>query len=267
MIRPVEGWRRIDFAELWDYRELFWALCRRDIKVRYRQTVLGASWAILQPLVSMLIFTVIFGRLANIPSEGYPYPVFVFSGLLPWMFFSTVVSSGSAATVGSAQMVSKIYFPRLLVPLSSVGSPFVDLAIASVILVLLMALYGVSPGASLVFLPLCLVGMALVALGIGTAISAITVSYRDFRFVVPFMVQIWMYITPVVYPPSFIPESWRWLLYLNPMTGFVDGFRAAFLDKPVSIAVLLISLVYASAIFYVGLKYYRKVEQRFADVI
>ena len=267
IIRPTSGWKKIDLAELWQYRELLLAFCMRDIKVRYKQTVLGATWAILQPLVTMVIFTVIFGRLAKIPSDGYDYQVFVYAGLLPWMFFANTVSTSSGSLVGSAHMVSKIYFPRLVVPLSSVGSGLVDFLVSTVILLLLMLVYQVDWTWRLTLAPFFLLGVMLTALGIGTALSALTVSYRDFRYVVPFMVQIWMYLTPVVYPVSFIPERWQWLLFLNPMSGYIDGFRSVFLGKPFDVTAILFSVVITAVVFVFGLRYFRKVEQRFADII
>lgn len=253
--------------ELWEYRELLLAFCVRDIKIRYKQTVLGAAWAILQPLVTMLIFSIIFGRLAGIPSDGFPYPVFVYSGLLPWMLFSNAISSSSGSMVGSAHMVSKIYFPRVVIPFSAVGSGLVDFAVSACILLLLMFVYDVPWTWQLIVTPVLLTGVILVALGVGTALSALTVSYRDFRYVVPFMVQIWMYLTPVVYPLGFIPEKWRWLLYLNPLTGYIEGFRSVFLGKPFDFVGISSAVILTMFVFLGGLKYFRKVEQRFADVI
>ncbi len=267
LIRPSSGWKDIDLAEVWKYRELLTAFCLRDIKVRYKQTVLGATWAILQPLVTMLIFTVIFGRLAKIPSDGYAYPVFVYAGLLPWMFFATAVSSGAGSLVGSAHMLSKIYFPRLIIPFSSVASGLVDFMVSACILLILMLLYDVTWTWHLLLVPIFLAGIVLTALGVGTALAALTVSYRDFRYVVPFMVQIWMYLTPVVYPLNFIPEKWRWLLYFNPMTGYIDGFRSVFLGKSFAFGAIGVSMLMTVIIFIFGLKYFRKVEQRFADII
>jgi len=267
VIRPVKGWKKLNLVELWEYRELLLAFCVRDIKIRYKQTVLGAAWAILQPLVTMLIFSIIFGRLAGIPSDGFPYPVFVYTGLLPWMLFSNAISSSSGSMVGSAHMVSKIYFPRVVIPFSAVGSGLVDFTVSACILLLLMFVYDVPWTWQLIMTPVLLTGVILVALGVGTALSALTVSYRDFRYVVPFMVQIWMYLTPVVYPLGFIPEKWRWLLYLNPLTGYIDGFRSVFLGKPFDFIGIVSAVILTIFVFVGGLKYFRKVEQRFADVI
>lgn len=267
VIRPVKGWKKLNLVELWEYRELLLAFCVRDIKIRYKQTVLGAAWAILQPLVTMLIFSIIFGRLAGIPSDGFPYPVFVYTGLLPWMLFSNAISSSSGSMVGSAHMVSKIYFPRVVIPFSAVGSGLVDFTVSACILLLLMFVYDVPWTWQLIMTPVLLTGVILVALGVGTALSALTVSYRDFRYVVPFMVQIWMYLTPVVYPLGFIPEKWRWLLYLNPLTGYIDGFRSVFLGKPFDFIGIVSAVILTIFVFVGGLKYFRKVEQKFADVI
>lgn len=266
-IRPQEGWHLLDFKEIWAYRELLVVLAIRDVKVRYKQTILGATWAVIQPLVTMVVFTIIFGRLAGIPSEGFPYPVFVYAALLPWIFFANVISASGNSLIGSAQLVSKVYFPRVIIPLSSIGSGLVDLFVSTVILFLLMLFYGVSWTSQLLFAPLLMVGVVLCALGVGTILSALTVSYRDFRFVIPFMVQIWMYLTPVVYGVDFIPEKYRWLLMLNPMTGFIDGYRAAFLGRPFDLAAIGVSVTFSLALFVIGTTYFRQVERRFADVI
>jgi len=266
-IRARSGWRMLDFKEIWSYRELLSVLTMRDIKVRYKQTVLGAAWAIIQPLTTMLIFTVIFGRLAKIPSEGFPYPVFVYAGLLPWTFFANALSSSGNSLVGSAHLISKVYFPRLIIPLSSVGAGLVDLLISTIILLLLMLWFHVPLTLHILAAPLLMFGVVTTALGVGTLLSALTVSYRDFRFVVPFMIQIWLYLTPVVYGVSFIPEKYRWLLLLNPMAGYIDGFRAAFLGKPFNPASLIISAVLSIILLCFGAAYFAKVERRFADVI
>ena len=266
-IRPQKSWRLLDFREIWAYRELLVTLAVRDIKVRYKQTVLGAAWAIIQPLTTMAIFTIIFGRLAQIPSEGFPYPVFVYSALLPWLFFANAVTASGNSLVGSTQLVSKVYFPRLIVPLSSIGAGMVDFLVSSVILLILMFFYGVNWTGNLLLAPLLMVGVTLCALGIGTMLAALTVSYRDFRYIIPFMVQIWMYVTPVVYGVGFIPDNYRWVLSLNPMSGYVDGYRAAFLGKPIDWAAIGISVALSLVLFAIGTMYFQKAERRFADVI
>ena len=267
IIRPRSGWHMLDFKELWAYRELLGVFTMRDIKVRYKQTVLGAAWAIIQPLTTMIIFTVIFGRLAKIPSEGFPYPVFVYTGLLPWTFFANALTSSGNSLVGSSHLISKVYFPRLIIPLSSVGAGLVDLMISTGILFLLMLFYHVSFTWHILLAPLLIFGVIITALGVGTLLSALTVSYRDFRFVVPFMIQIWMYLTPVVYGTGFIPERYRWLLLFNPMGGYIDGCRAAFLGKPFHWLSIAVSIMLSLLLLCLGAAYFEKVERKFADVI
>ena len=267
MITPLSGGLIPNFKELWTYRELFLMLAMRDIKVRYKQTVLGAAWAVIQPLTTMVIFTVIFGRLAKIPSEGYPYPVFVYTGLLPWTFFANTLSTSSNSLVNSSALISKIYFPRLIVPLSSMGVGLVDLLISMSILLLLMFFYHIAWSIQILIVPFLVMGIFVTVLGVGLFLSALIVTYRDFRFVIPFMVQIWMYITPVVYGVDFIPVQWRWLLFLNPMTGYIDNFRAAFLGKPFNWDSLSIAVTLSLLLLGIGAAYFGKVERRFADVI
>lgn len=267
VIQPIKGWRMLDWRELWAYRELLWVLTARDIKVRYKQTVLGAGWAILRPFITMVIFSVVFGQLAKMPSDGFPYPVFVYAALLPWTFFAASIGTSGGSLVGSSHLVSKVYFPRLIIPLSSVGAGLVDLLISTGILLLMMLYYGVGWSWNLLAAPLLLMAVIFTALGVGTLLSALTVAYRDFTHLTPFMVQIWMYVTPVIFPVSLVPERWQWLLYLNPMTGLVEGFRSAFLGKPFDLQGLGISFAIAIAIFLIGIAYFEKVERRFADII
>jgi len=267
IIEPDSSASTWQLRELWAYRELLWVLTLRDIKVRYKQTALGILWAVIQPVLAMGLFSVIFGQLAKIPSDGHPYPVFVYAALLPWTFFANAVSNSSNSLVGSAQLVSKVYFPRLIIPLSSAGAGLIDFAISAVILLLLMLYYGVGWGLHLLAAPLLVLGVVLTALGIGTLLSALNVAYRDFRYVVPFLIQLWMYATPVVYPASLIPEHWRWALYLNPMAGLIEGFRSAFLNQPFDPLGLSLSLGVAAAAFVGGVRYFKKVERRFADII
>jgi lipopolysaccharide transport system permease protein len=267
IIEPHRGWRWIDFGELWAYRELLFVLTMRDIKVRYKQTAIGAAWAILQPFMTMVVFTIFFGQLAKMPSDGYPYPVFVYSALVPWTFFANAITSASSSLVGSAHLVSKVYFPRLIIPLAAVVVGIVDFVIATSIVLAMMLLYGVSWTINLLITPMLLLATAFTALGAGTCLSALTVAYRDFRYVVPFMVQLWMFVTPVVYPASLVPLQWRWLFYLNPMSGLIEGFRSAFLGKAFDCAGLAFSAVIAVALLIAGLAYFKRVERRFADVI
>jgi len=266
-ITASKGWQVLDLRELWAYRGLVIVLTLRDIKVRYRQTVLGAAWAIIQPLTIMLIFSVIFGKLAKIPSEGFPYPVFVYAALLPWTFFANALTASGGSLVSSSNLVSKVYFPRLIIPISAVGGGLVDLLISSGVLLLLMVYFDISWTINLMMAPFLILGVVFTAFGVGTILSALTVSYRDFRFIVPFLIQIWMFLTPVVYGVSFIPEKWRWLLLLNPMTGYIDGFRAAFLGRPFAWDSLFISLILSMLVVLLGVGYFGKVERRFSDVI
>lgn len=267
VIEPTTGWRMLDIREIWVYRELFYVLTMRDIKIRYKQTVLGVAWAIIQPVTMMIVFSVIFGNMAKIPSQSFPYPIFVYAGLLPWLFFANSVTTSSLSLVGSAHLVSKVYFPRLIIPLSSVGVGLVDLVISSVVLLLMMLYYGVAWTANMLAIPLLLAGVIFTALGVGTLLSAVTVAYRDFRYVVPFLVHVWMFASPVIYPSKLVSENWQWLLLSNPMTGFIDGFRSAFLGNPFDFGAIAISLAVAMVIFIWGIAYFEKVERHFADII
>jgi lipopolysaccharide transport system permease protein len=267
VIEPRKGWHMLDWRELWAYRELLWVLTTRDIRVRYKQTVLGAAWAIIRPFTAMVIFSVVFGHLAKLPSDGYPYPVFVYAALLPWTFFSAAISTSGQSLVGSSNLISKVYFPRLVIPLASAGAGLVDLLISTGILLLMMLWYGVGWSWNLLAAPFLLLTLVFSALGVGTLLSALTVSYRDFTHITPFLLQIWMYVTPVVFPVSLVPQAWQWLLYLNPMTGLVEGFRAAFLGKPFDLLGLSVSFGVAIVLFAIAIAYFERVERRFADII
>jgi lipopolysaccharide transport system permease protein len=267
VIEPPTSGRMLDWRELWAYRELLWVLTARDIKVRYKQTVLGAAWAIVRPFLTMVIFSVVFGHLAKIPSDGFPYPIFVYAALLPWTFFAAAIGTSGQSLVGSANLVSKVYFPRLIIPLSSVGAGLIDLLIATGILLLMMLWYGVGWSWQLLAAPLLLVALVFTALGIGTLLSALTVAYRDFTHLTPFLLQLWLYVSPVIFPVSLVPERWQWLLYLNPMTGLIEGFRSAFLGKPFDLAGLGISFAVAAIVLVIGVAYFERVERRFADII
>lgn len=267
VIEPDRQDRFFDFSELWEYRELVVALTTREIKVRYKQTVLGVAWAVIQPLATMLIFTIIFGKLAKIPSDGIPYPVFVFSGLIAWNFLSSAISSGGVSLLSAANMVGKVYFPRVIIPLATLGVSAVDFLIAVVLLLLLMLIYGVPFSMSMLIAPVFFIGLFLLSFGVSAWLSAVTVTYRDFRFVIPFMLQIWMYITPVIYPLSFIPEKWRWLAYLNPAQGWVEGMRSAFLATPINWGSVLASSLLTLFILIIGFRYFYTTQRRFADII
>lgn len=266
VIRPRPGWQAVDLRELWQYRELLFFLIWRDIKVRYKQTVLGAAWAILQPVTSMVIFSIIFGRFAKIPSDGVAYPIFVYAGLLPWIFFEKAVSQSAVSLVTQSNLLTKIYFPRLFVPAASVGAMLVDFALSFVVYVFIMLWYMHLPGLLILLFPGLLLLTVVTAVGAGCLLASLTVSYRDFRLVVPFMLQIWLYCSPVVYPVSLFPERYQWILALNPLTGIIGGFRSALLNQPMDWLLLGVSSVVALGLFFFGLLNFRRTERRFADV-
>ncbi len=267
VIKPEKGLYDLDLRELWAYKELLLVLVARDVKVRYKQTVLGIAWAVIQPVTTMVIFSIIFGNFAKIPSDGYAYPVFVYAALLPWGLFSSAVSSSAGSMVGSSHLVSKVYFPRILIPVSSVGAALVDFSISALILLCLMLYFDVDITLRLIFLPGLIFILLLTALGVGIFLSALTVSYRDFRYVVPFMIQIWMYLTPVIYPVSIIPDHWQWISYLNPMTGVIEASRAIFLGSELNFLALVFSFIFGLVMLVLGVMYFKRVEKRFADVI
>ncbi len=267
VIEPGRGWRMLDVGEFWAYRELLWVLVLRDIRVRYKQTVLGVLWVILRPLASMALFTVIFGKLARIPSDGSPYAVFVFAALVPWTFFAAAVAASGNSLVGSSGLIGKIYFPRLVIPVAAVGSGLVDLAVSAAFLLVLMPFFGVAWSARLLAVPLLVGAVLVMALGVGTLFSALTVAYRDFGSILGFVLQIWMYATPVIYPSTLIPQEWRWALHANPMAALIEGFRSAFLGKPFDLPAIGFSCAVAAAVFVAGVAYFEKIERRFADII
>jgi lipopolysaccharide transport system permease protein len=253
--------------EMWQYRELLHFLAVRDIKVRYRQTVLGGLWALLQPLLAMVLFSAVFGRLAQLPSDGLPYPLFVYAALLAWQFFSGGISSAGNSLIASSHLISKIYFPRIMIPLATLEVGIVDFLVAFGLLVAMMAWYGVAPGWGLLALPLVLGGVFLATLGVGLLLSALCVVYRDFRHVLPFLTQFWLFATPVIYPTSLVPEGWRWVINLNPMAGLVTAFRACLFDQPIPWADLALSLTVATGLLVIAVRYFLRVERRFADII
>jgi lipopolysaccharide transport system permease protein len=261
-----EGLRFRDLRDLWTRRELLYFLTWRDIKIRYKQTAMGASWAVLQPLVMMLIFAVFFGML-GVPTDGLPYLLFFYSGLLPWTFFSNAVGQSSASLVANSNLITKVYFPRVLIPAATVGSCLVDLAVASIILVGLMLYYGFMPGWSLLMLP-ALIGLTvLLALGVGTWLAALMVKYRDVRHILPFALQVWFFVTPIIYPVSILPERWRWLLYLNPMAGVAEGIRAAVAGRALSWQPLTFSAAVTLALLVFSVRAFNRLEKSFADLI
>lgn len=257
------------FKDLWRYRELFYFLAWRDILVRYKQTVIGILWAVLRPFLTMVVFTVVFGRLANLPSEGVPYPILVFAGMLPWQFFSSALSESSNSLITNSNMISKVYFPRLIIPTSAVIVSFVDFLISFIILAGMMLWYGFVPDWRILTLPLFVLIAFAASMGAGLLLAALNVKYRDFRYVIPFVVQFGLYISPVGFSSSIIPEGWRGLYSLNPMVGVIDGFRWAILKGNAQIYLpgFILSMVIVAALFLTGLFYFRKMEKSFADVI
>jgi lipopolysaccharide transport system permease protein len=267
-IRPASSWPGIDFRELWDYRELLFILAWRDVSVRYKQSAVGIGWAILQPLLMMIIFTVVFGMFAKLPSEGVPYSIFTFCALLPWNYFARSLSDSSNSLVGSSHLVTKVYFPRLVLPLGKVFAGLVDFAIGFVMLLGMMAWYGIAPGIGMLFLPVFVLVAMLASLGVGLWLTAINVRYRDVVFVVPFLVQLWMFASPVAYSATIVPERYQWIYGLNPMVGVIEGFRWAMLGtSPPQPEVMAMSLLCILVILVSGLFYFRHMEKTFADII
>lgn len=268
IIRPARGWVSLQLRELWAYRELFYFLVWRDVKVRYKQTVLGAAWAVIQPLFTMVVFSVVFGKLAGLSSDGLPYPIFTFTALVPWTFFATGLSMSSNSLVGSSNLVKKVYFPRLIIPLATVLAGLVDLSIALAILIAMMAFYGIAPSWNALWLPAFIVLALITSIGLGLWLAALNVKYRDVRYVVPFMTQLWMYATPVAYSSSLLPERYRSLMGLNPMAGVVEGFRWGLLGAETHPGpIILISSAIALVLVISGAYYFRRTERSFADLV
>ncbi|MGA7732693.1 MAG: ABC transporter permease [Chloroflexia bacterium] len=268
VIEPTSGWVSLKLKELWDYRELLYFLTWRDIKVRYKQTVLGAAWAIIQPFFTMVVFSIFFGALAKMPSDGIPYPIFAYAALVPWTFFAGGLSQSSNSLVGSAGLIKKVYFPRLAVPISTVFSGILDFALAFVVLIGMMLWFGIVPTLAVLWLPAFLVLALVTALGVGLWLSAMNVQFRDVRYVVPFLTQFWMFATPVAYPSSLLDEPWRTLFGLNPMAGVVEGFRWALLGANTAPGPMIAVSALASLVILVsGAFYFRRMEKTFADVV
>jgi lipopolysaccharide transport system permease protein len=260
-------WMGFELGDLWAHRDLFFFLAWRDVKVRYRQTVLGVAWAVLQPLLTMVIFTLLFSRLAHVPSDGEPYAIFSYAGLLPWNFFSAAVGSSGNSLVGNANLITKVYFPRLVIPGAAVAAALVDFAIAAVILFLMMPWYGVAFRSSLLMFPVLTLLTTMVALGSGMWMSALNVKYRDVRYALPFALQVWMFVTPIIYPLSFVPDRWRWILRLNPLSGAIEGFRAAIFGQPFPWTDIAVSSMVAVAVLIYAAYAFRRMELEFADII
>jgi lipopolysaccharide transport system permease protein len=267
-ITPPDRWWVLPVGELWDSRELLYFFVWRDIKIRYKQTAIGAAWAVLQPLLTMLVFSLFFGKLAHIPSEGLPYPIFYYSALLPWTYFAAALQAGTNTIVENQRVITKVYFPRLTLPLSSVLSGLVDFGISFAMFLVLMVYYGIRPTAAVLWLPAFLLLAVLTALGVSLWLSALNAMYRDVRYLLPFLVQFWLFASPVVYPSSMVPEKWRWLYGLNPMAGVIEGFRWSLTgrDSPRG-PMLLASVGVAVVIFLGGVAYFQKMETTVVDLV
>jgi len=271
IIEPGRSWSSLDLREIWKYRELLYFLTWRDVKVRYKQTMLGAAWAILQPLLTMIVFTLLFGKLAKLPSDNVPYPLFAFAGLLPWTFFANALSSAGNSVVGNPQLVTKVYFPRLIVPAAAVLAGLVDLGVSFLLMCAMLAIYRVPVGINLLMLPVLVFLTAALAMGVGTWLASLNVKYRDIRHLIPFGLQLWMYATPIAYPLSLVPARFRGLLIINPLSGLIEGYRVALLSGinrasfnwpalAVSLVITVVMLIFAAYAF-------RKFERLFADLV
>lgn len=267
VIEPKKGWVGLNLRDLWHYRDLLYILTERDIKVRYKQTALGALWAILQPLLTMLIFSLFFGKLAGMPSDGVPYPLFVYAGILPWIFFSNALTKSGNSLVSNSNLITKVYFPRMIIPVATVAAGLLDFLIAFGFLIILMIYYGVGFSINLLMIPVLTVLTALLAIGVGMYTSAVNVKYRDVGQILPFLVQLWMFATPIIYPASLIPEKYRWILAINPLAGLIEGYRASFFGRPFDWLSLAISALITFGILFYAAYSFRKLERGFADVI
>jgi lipopolysaccharide transport system permease protein len=268
IVEPSHGWISLKLRDLWEYRELLYFLTWRDIKVRYKQTALGATWAVIQPFFTMVVFSLFFGRLAKIPSDGIPYPIFAYAALVPWTFFAQGLTQSSNSLVGSAHLITKVYFPRLVIPISSVLSGLVDFAIAFIVLIGMMFYYGLYPTGAIVFLPGLLLLALITALGVGLWLSALNVKYRDVRYTVGFLTQFWLFATPIAYPSSLLSEPWRTIYGINPMVGVVEGFRWALLGTETAPGpILMVSALVSIALLIGGAFYFRRMEKTFADIV
>lgn len=266
-IRATPGWRALNLRELWQYRELLLFLAWRDVKLRYKQTALGVAWAIIQPLLTMLVFSVFFGKLGGMKSDGQPYPIFVLTALLPWQLFSYALTQSSNSLVSEQRLIAKVYFPRLIVPLSSGLAGLVDFCVTLVLVLIMMAWYGTRPGWVAISLPLFVLLALASALAVGLWLSALNVRYRDFRYTVPFITQFWLFATPIAYPSSIVPDQWRLLYGLNPMAGVVEGFRWAMLGGPAPGPMLAVSALTVALMLASGMFYFRRLERTFSDVV
>lgn len=267
-IEPSKGWVSLKFREIWEYRELLYFLIWRDVKVRYKQTVLGIGWAIIQPFLTMVVFSIFFGKLAKMPSDGIPYPIFAYAGLVPWTFFSNGLSKGSNSLVSSSNLIKKIYFPRLIIPVSSVLSGLLDFILAFIILIGMMFYFGIFPGSKIMWIPLLLSLSLLTSLSVSLWLSAMNVQFRDVQYITPFLTQLWLFATPIAYPSSLLSEPWRTIYGLNPMVGVVEGFRWALLNTDTAPGpVIVVSSLVTVILLIGGALYFRRMEKSFADVV
>jgi lipopolysaccharide transport system permease protein len=267
IIRPLDGWMPIDLKELWEYRELVYTFAMRDIKVRYKQTALGAAWAVIQPFMMMVVFTIFFGNLAKIPSEGIPYPLFSYAALLPWTLFSEGITRSTNSMITNANIMTKVYFPRLVMPISGILSPLIDFMIAFIILIAMMLYYGFVPTINIVWLPVFILLALMTSLGVGLWLSAFNVQYRDFQYTLPFLIQLWLFASPVVYPSTLLPDSYRWIYGLNPMAGVIEGFRWTLLGTNPPSTMIAFSFVIVMVVLISGAYYFKRMEKTFADVV
>lgn len=268
VIQPSHGWSALGLREMWKYRELLYFMIWRDIKVRYKQTALGAAWAIIQPFVTMVVFSLFFGRLAGVPSDGVPYPIFSYTALVPWTFFANGLALSANSLVNSANLVSKVYFPRLIVPTATILAGIIDFALAFVVLIGMMFVYGIVPTINVIWLPVFLLLALVTSLGAGLWLSALNVQFRDVKYIVPFLTQLWMFLTPIAYPSTMLPEPWRTLYGINPMAGVVEGFRWALLGTEMTVGpMIIVSIIAATVLLFSGAFYFRRMEKTFADVV
>lgn len=268
LIAPSKGWASLGLGELWEYRELVYFLVWRDIKVRYKQTVLGATWAVIQPFMAMVVFSIFFGDFAQVPSDGLPYPIWNYAAMVPWQFFANSLANSSNSLVSGSNMIKKIYFPRLALPLATVFAGVVDFVLAFSVLLLMILFYGILPTAKVLWLPFFLLVAFITSLGVGLWFSAMNVQFRDVRYTVPFITQLWLFATPIVYPSSIIPEQWRLLYSINPMVGVVEGFRWAMLGTDTAPGpIIIVSSLTAVGLLVSGVYYFRRMEKTFADVV
>ena len=266
-IRPSGGWAPLNLRDLWLHRELLYFLTWRDIKVRYKQTALGAAWAIMQPLFTMLIFTIFFGKLAQVPSDGIPYSVFAYAGLLLWTFFANAVGNSASSVVGSSKLITKVYFPRMIIPGAAVLAALVDFVIASFVLGVLTAWHGIHMRWTVAIFPILVLLTTVLAIGVGMLLAGLNVKYRDIRYALPFLIQLWMFVTPIIYPTSLVPAKWRWVLLMNPLTGIIEGFRTSLFGRPVPWGPLGVSGVISIGLLVYSAYSFRRMERSFADTV